>query len=261
MKRILIACIPFLNLSLNAQVNVETNPEVAPVNVGGKNQAEQIYRTQLTIPEPLLKAGDKDVTIYFTVSKEGKVNAPFFKEEYSKPYRDESKRILRYFLFEPAKTSNVAVDAYGSLTLPFNAAKYKTWTKERNKYKLNLNSKPQDTSFVIYDVADKSPEFYKGDEALAGFILDNIEYPDVAKLQNIEGTVTLSFIVEANGYVSNIKTIKTVGGGCTDEAIRVANLLRWKPAEKNGKYVRYKMSYPITFSLKNVNRDNSNSGN
>ncbi|MGZ3883047.1 MAG: energy transducer TonB [Bacteroidia bacterium] len=250
-----------LALHVKAQVTIDPNPETAPANIGGKSQAEQIFRMELNIPEPLLKAGDKECTIYFTVTKDGKVITPFFKEAYPDAYQSECKRILRYFVFEPAKTTNVAVDAYGSLTVPFIPAKYKTWTKERNKYKLNLNDKPQDTTFVIYDAADKSPEFYKGDDALGEFILNNIEYPNVAKLQNIEGTVTLSFVVEANGYVTNVKTIKTVGGGCTEEAVRVANLLRWKPAEKNGKYVRYKMSYPITFSLKNVNRDNSNSGN
>lgn len=246
-----------LGLSMNAQVSIDPNPEVKPLNIGGKNQAEQIFRTQLVIPEPLLKAGDREASIYFTVTKDGKIVSPFFKEDCPEQYHGECKRLLRYFIFEPAHTGDKMVDAYGSVTVPFSASKYKAWTKERNKYKVNL-SKPQDTSFVIYEVADKSPEFYKGDEALGDFILDNIEYPNVAKLQNIEGTVTLSFIVEANGYVSNVKTIKTVGGGCTEEAVRIANLLRWKPAEKNGLYVRYKMNYPITFSLKNVNRDASN---
>ncbi|HWY13374.1 MAG TPA: energy transducer TonB, partial [Bacteroidia bacterium] len=98
-----------------------------------------------------------------------------------------------------------------------------------------------------------------GDDAYPQFVLDNIEYPNVAKTQNIEGTVQLTFIVEKNGFVSNIKAVTEVNGGCTQEAIRIINLLKWKPAEKNGKYVRYKMTLPITFSLKNINRDNSNS--
>jgi protein TonB len=130
--------------------------------------------------------------------------------------------------------------------------------KERKKLKNNL-TKPQDSTFVIYEVADKSPEYYKGEEALTEFILENIEYPNVAKNQNIEGTVQLTFVVETNGFVSNIKAIKQVNGGCTAEAIRVVGLLKWKPAEKNGKYIRYKVTYPITFNLKNINKDNSSS--
>jgi TonB family protein len=211
----------------------------------------------MIIPDKFMKLEDKEVTIFFTVTKEGKVLDPFFKEKYESYYQTEAKRLLKYFLFEPAKQSNVILEAYGSLTFNFAPSKYKSWIKERNKYKVTID-KPQDTTFTIYEIADKSPEFYKGDDALAEFILSNIEYPNVAKTQNIEGTVNLSFIVETNGFVSNVKVLKGVGGGCSEEAVRVVNLLRWKPAEKNGQYVRYKMNYPITFNLKIVNKDATN---
>lgn len=256
---LVILCTFLLSDFLQSQIKIEMNPHVPPTNLGGKNQLEQVERTQMLMPAQFANA-EQAVTIYFTVTKDGKVVDPFFKDEYLNYYQKESKRLLRYFLFEPAKLSNVAVDAYGSLTFNFNGSKYKSLLKERNKYKVSLNEKKQDTTFTIYETADKSPEFYKGDDALPEFILSNIEYPNVAKLQNIEGTVTLSFIVETNGFVSNVKALKTVGGGCTEEAIKLINGVRWKPAEKNNQYVRYKMQYPITFNLKNVNRDNSNSG-
>ena len=259
MKKILILCFCLVCIFMKAQLNIEANPETPPLNIGGKPQLEQILKNQMYIAKPYIETPDKEVSIYFTVNKVGKVSDAFFKEEFSNFYRDETKRLLRYFLFEPAKKSNHTVDAYGSLTILYSGSKYKSYLKERNKYKLKLEDKVQDTSFTIYEIADKSPEFYKGDDALPEFILNTIEYPNVAKTQNIEGTVTLTFIVEANGYASNMKALKTVGGGCTDEAIRVASLIRWKPAEKDGKYVRYKMNYPITFSLKNVNKDASNS--
>ncbi len=244
---------------LKSQIKIEAEPDTPPTNTGGKTQLEQLVKTQMQMPTQFTNA-EKEATIFFTVTKEGKVVDPFFKEEYLNFYQKECKRLLRYFIFEPAKKSNVIVDAYGSLTFNFSGSKYKTNLKERNKYKLNFSDKIQDTTFSIYELADKSPEFYKGDDALPEFILSNIEYPNIAKLQNIEGTVVLSFIVETNGFVSNVKTIKMVGGGCNEEAIKLINSLRFKPAEKNGKYVRYKMQYPITFNLKNVNKDNSNSG-
>jgi TonB family protein len=258
MKKLFILFI-LLSAFIKAQVNIEPNPETPPVNYGGKPQLEQILRTQQYIAGPYIETPDKEVSIYFTVTKTGKVQDSFFKEEYSNFYKDEIKRLLRFCVFEPAKKSSHTVDAYGSLSILFSGKNYKTYLKDRKKTKLNLDDKKADTTFTIYEIADKSPEFYKGDDALPQFIFDNIEYPNVAKTQNIEGTVNLSFIVEANGFVTNVKALKTVGGGCTDEAIRVADLIRWKPAEKDGKYVRYKMNYPITFSLKNVNRDASNS--
>lgn len=258
-RTIFVLCSVFLSGILNSQVKIEPYPHSAPINVGGKDQLDQVVRTQMQLPTQFANA-EQSVTIYFTVTKEGKVLDPFFKEEYLKYYQKESRRLLRYFTFTPAQLSNVNVDAFGSLTFNFSGSKYKTLLKERNKYKVNVTDKFQDTTFTIYETADKSPEFYKGDDALPEFILSNIEYPNVAKLQNIEGTVILSFIVETNGFVSNVKAIKTVGGGCTEEAIKLINTIRWKPAEKNNQYVRYKMQYPITFNLKNVNKDNSNSG-
>jgi TonB family protein len=248
----------FLTTFVNAQVNPELDPTTRPVNVGGLKQLEHLVKTQLYIADAFTRVADRDATIYFVVTKQGKVTDPFFKDKYPDFYMSEMKRMLRFFLFEPGKTGGVPVDAYGSITINFSGAKYKNWLKERSKPKVNLNM-PADTSFVIYDAADKSPEFNKGDDAMAQFIVDNIEYPNVAKLQTIEGTVVLSFIVEANGFVSNVTPIKSVNGGCTEEAIRVMMMVRFKPAEKNGKYVRYKMQYPITFSLKNINKDNSNS--
>jgi TonB family protein len=240
-----------------SQVKVETNPDPAPVNIGGKKQLDHIIYTQLVVPPKLIWVDDKAVTIYFTVTKDGRAIDPFFKDNYEEYYKNESKRILNFLLFEPGKVGGVNVDAYGSITMIFNGERYKESLKERKK--LKSSNLPADSSFAIYEIADRSPEFFKGDEELPAFILENIEYPNVAKMQNIEGTVQLSFIVETNGFVSNIKALKSVNGGCTDEAIRVAQLLKWKPAQKNGKLVRYKMNFPITFNLKNVNRDASNS--
>ncbi len=244
---------------LNAQVNIFPTPEKPPVNVGGKAQLDHIIKTQLYIAPNYIWKEEKNVTIFFTVTKEGKVLDPFFKEKQDAFYENECRRMLNFFIYEPARQGLVNVDAFGSLTINFSGPKYDESVKERKKMK-KLLTKAQDSTFTIYEVADKSPEFYKGDEELPAFILENIEYPNVAKTQNIEGTVMLSFIVESNGYVSNVKAHKTVNGGCTEEAIRVALLTKWKPAEKNGKYVRYKVTYPITFNLKNVNKDNSASG-
>lgn len=257
MTKYILPILLSLFTALNAQVKVELNPDTPPVNIGGKKQLDHVIYTQLFVPPKLIWADDKIVTIYFTVTKEGKAIDPFFKDNYDTYYQNESKRILNFMLFEPGKVGGVIVDSYGSLTMVFNGERYKESLKERKKLKSSL-TKPQDSTFTIYEVADKSPEYYKGDDELPAFILENIEYPNVAKNQNIEGTVQLSFIVETNGFVSNVKAIKQVNGGCTEEAIRVAQLLKWKPAEKNGKYVRYRVTYPITFNLKNINRDASN---
>src|SRR5688572_22295803 len=117
--------------SLNAQVKVELNPDTPPVNIGGKKQLDHLIYTQLIVPPKLIWVDDKMVTIYFTVTKEGKAIDPFFKDTYDNYYQTESKRILNFVLFEPGRIGGVAVDAYGSLTMVFNGEKYKESLKER----------------------------------------------------------------------------------------------------------------------------------
>lgn len=241
------------------QAQIVPDPDIKPQNIGGKEQLDHIIKTQLYISPSNIWKEEKTITIYFTVTKEGKAHSPFFKEKHETFYEEESKRMLGYFEFNPALKGAIPVDAYGSLSFTFNGNKYDESLKERKKMK-KLITKPQDSTFTIYELADKSPEFYKGEEEFPAFILENIEYPTVAKNQNIEGTVPVAFIIETNGYVSNVKALKTVNGGCSEEAVRVILLSKWKPAEKNGKHVRYRMTLPIVFNLKNVNKDNSASG-
>lgn len=89
---------------------------------------------------------------------------------------------------------------------------------------------------------------------LLGIIAKNIQYPEEARQQNIEGTVVTTFVVERDGKISNLKTLKDIGGGCGPEAIRVLSALneaglRWRPALVAGKPVRMRQALPLRFRL------------
>ena len=145
--------------------------------------------------------------------------------------------------------------------IKFNVSKikYNNYFKQKSKINLKINLSA-DSSFIIYSKADKSPEYYKnGDEGLADFILSEIEYPKLAIEKSIEGIVTTEFIIETNGYVSNLIIKNGIGAGCSEEALRIIKQTKWQPAVINNKLVRYKTTYPITFSLRNVNKDNGTS--
>lgn len=241
-----------------AQVNVETTVDVPAQNIGGKTEFEHVFNTQVQFPEELLKTKIiEDVTIYFTVLADGQVDNIHFKQSFTPDLVKETRRLLNFYRFEPALKNGVKVASESFLTFKYNAEAYKKICKNREFSKMIYSKEQPDTNFVIYDRADQSPEYIKGDEALAEFVLKELDYPPLAIKQNIQGTVLLSFVVETNGCVSNILVEKGVSVGCTEEAIRVLRLTKWKPAIKDGKLVRYKMKYPIIFNLKNVNRDNS----
>lgn len=111
---------------------------------------------------------------------------------------------------------------------------------------------------------DSQPEFPGGTEALYNdFIKNNYRMPIV---KNLKGKVYVSFMVETNGTLSDIKILRDIGYGTGEEAIRVLKLSpRWTPAKRNNKYVRWNYSFPITVkgidsaeSLEFYNRNNNN---
>jgi Ca-activated chloride channel family protein len=99
---------------------------------------------------------------------------------------------------------------------------------------------------------ESMPQFTGGETALQKFLLDNLVYPEAAIKSNVSGTVYLQFIVDSNGNISNIKILKGIGGGCDEEAIRVAKLMSkmWTPGKQNGTSVSVSMIIPIKFTLK-----------
>lgn len=97
---------------------------------------------------------------------------------------------------------------------------------------------------------DVIPEFKGGTEAFYRYLYKSIRYPAQAREQNMQGRVVVSFIVEKDGYLTNFKIVKGIGGGCDEEAMRVlAASPPWTPASIKGKTVRLMYSVPMIFKL------------
>lgn len=96
----------------------------------------------------------------------------------------------------------------------------------------------------------EQPEFPGGFDALLNYIQANMKYPTEAMKNNEQGTVYVSFIVETNGSVSEVKTIRGVSQLCDAEAERVVRLfLQWIPGKQKGEAVRVRFVMPIKFQL------------
>lgn len=102
----------------------------------------------------------------------------------------------------------------------------------------------------IFTIVEEMPSFPGGDEPRIKFLRDNIVYPQMAKENNIQGTVYVSFVVNSNGKVIDVKLLRGIGGGCDEEAVRVVKLMPpWNPGKQNGKSVRVQFNMPIRFTL------------
>jgi TonB family protein len=95
---------------------------------------------------------------------------------------------------------------------------------------------------------EQAPMFQGGELGLRQYLSDNLVYPDSAEKLGIEGRVHVSFNVNADSTISDAAIVKSIGGGCDEEAIRVVNEMpNWAPARKQGKIVSSQQELSIDF--------------
>ena len=127
--------------------------------------------------------------------------------------------------------------------------------------------KPE-TQDEIFWVVEQMPEFPGGDEAMFKYLSDNLSYPKQAREAGIQGKVMVGFVVEADGSITEVKTIRffpitdskekskpvtltmVLQKELEDEAIRVIKAMpKWTPGKQRGRNVRVAYRLPITFTL------------
>jgi protein TonB len=99
---------------------------------------------------------------------------------------------------------------------------------------------------TVYNTAgiEVKPDFPGGMEKFYKFVGNNYQSPEE---EGLKGKVYVTFVVEKDGSLTDIKVIRDIGYGTGKEAIRVLNKCpRWTPGEQNGKKVRVLYSLPIT---------------
>lgn len=94
-------------------------------------------------------------------------------------------------------------------------------------------------------IAEVMPEPASGLPAL----MKKINYPNVARKTGIEGKVIAMVYVGENGDVENVKIIKGLEGGCSEEVERVLRDSKFKPGTNQGKAVKVKMAMAFQFKL------------
>ncbi len=99
-----------------------------------------------------------------------------------------------------------------------------------------------------YDYVEVKPSFPGGNEALLDYINKNRHYPADAYAQGIEGRVTCSFVVNADGNISHIRVIKGCHKSLNMEAIRLlAEMPSWQPGRQSARCVPVRVVHSIPF--------------
>jgi len=102
----------------------------------------------------------------------------------------------------------------------------------------------------VHDVVEQMPSFPGGAAAMFQWLSSNLQYPAVAEANGIQGRVVVSFVVERDGSINDVKVYRSVDPSLDKEAIRlVKSMPKWNPGKQGGQAVRVKYTAPITFRL------------
>lgn len=108
----------------------------------------------------------------------------------------------------------------------------------------------EDNSVYNFASIEVLPEFPGGPAAFGKYIQNNYQYSASAREQGVSGRVVVSFVVEKDGTLTDIKVIRDLGLGTGEEAMRVLKKApKWKPGVQNGRPVRVAYTLPISLSL------------
>ncbi len=118
---------------------------------------------------------------------------------------------------------------------------------------LCLNYSPgfsQDTTTTeepVFIVVEEAPEFPGGEEAMMRYLVENIKLEELEQMESIPQTLYLSFVIDTDGSVTNVKVLRSSLNQSLDNSAMnaVKNMPRWKPGKQNGKEVKVQYNIPV----------------
>jgi protein TonB len=131
-------------------------------------------------------------------------------------------------------------------------------TKDRNveavRNDIAVNTPPpapkEEVTNKVFDVVEVMPSFPGGQGALMSYLSSHTKYPVVAQENGVQGRVTVSFVVERDGSITDVHVVRSVDPSLDREAARVVSTMpNWQPGKQNGSAVRVKFNVPVQFKL------------
>lgn len=102
----------------------------------------------------------------------------------------------------------------------------------------------------VFDIVEQQPLFPGGPAALMKYLSEHTKYPVVAQENGVQGRVTVQFVVEKDGSISDVHVLRGVDPSLDKEAVRVVKSMpRWTPGKQNGITVRVNYRVPVLFRL------------
>ncbi|GAA4334180.1 energy transducer TonB [Mucilaginibacter gynuensis] len=108
----------------------------------------------------------------------------------------------------------------------------------------------EDTGNQIFTAVEQQPEFPGGIQKFYDYLGKTINYPAVDRENNVQGKVIVTFVVEKDGSLTDVKALRGPSATLQEEAVRrVKASPKWKPGIQNARPVRVQFTMPVNFTL------------
>ena len=146
---------------------------------------------------------------------------------------------FKYLLFVPLA---IALLAMNSTAMRANV--------QKKVVKSTKVTKKTSATDKVYEVCEQMPIFPGGDAAMMKYLSENVKYPALAIKAQEQGRVVVSFTVEKDGAISDVKVARSVTPSLDAEAVRVVKAMpKWTPGKQGGQLVRVRYNVPVSFKL------------
>ena len=197
------------------------------------------------------------VSVKFVIEKDGSITDAKVVRTDNPVFNEEALRVVNSMpKWKPGKQRGKEVRVSYTVPVIFSLdgkGYQKAMSTAKGNTKSNATQAQSGSDFdenQLFQIVEEMPEFPGGMGACLKFLMANTEYPEKAKAQKVEGKVSVKFVVEKDGSISNPQIIKGGNPLLNDEALRVVNSMpKWKPGKQRGKVVRVGYTVPIIFKL------------
>lgn len=225
---------------------------IGPKPISGKKAVKAFIKKHIDYPKAdLTKKNQGEVKIGFTTDKTGQVTDYKITEGVTPSIDSAAINLFRLLLWNPATDNRKPAIGHSEFEIDYNIKSYNKNAKRRGYLHVDHPHLPYDTSFIIYGLkqldATPIPKFNDNSRSLNEYIYGHLTYPEAASKLALEGEVEIMFIIETTGLPSNIIPVTHLGGGCTEEAIRIVESISWVPGIFEEKAVRTKYRIKIKF--------------
>lgn len=222
---------------------------IEPIPYGGYLFLKEFVKKELIYPQAAFEAKrEGKVTVNFVVTKKGEVSGLKVLGNVDSAFAQEAIRIIAKTIWIPGTYKMVQQDFEMQYVVEFDIKQY-----TKSHVQLHPDTSDWAASATIYDLAQclQVPKAFHKDKSIdiTKFVYSNLNYPSNAFTLNIQGTTKIWFVVEPSGNISNIQPIKHLGGGCSEEVIRVLKQVKFSPGTIDNKKVRVAYLLEIEFVL------------